>query len=151
MKRIVVLGLMIGLTFVFVACSSEPPVEVAHGDVCKLENDDKVVMTEGYFKLGLSMYCSDTSGQYRCGLDFVSARDVEDGFSVDVVEGEGNNELSPLPDSYTDADMKIQSDSGETVTQNDKVRITGDLSVSQDPVSNDMVCYMYVDKVELLR
>ncbi len=148
MKTKIVFGLSVILLMGVVVGCSEPPVQVAHGDVCSLENDDKVVSVDGYFQLGITMYCSDVSGNYRCGLDFVSAPGADDGFSVDVIEGDGKNELSPLPDSYTDSDMKIQTDSRETITQADKVRITGDLSVSQDPVSNDMVCYMYVDTVE---
>lgn len=150
MKHKLWMVLLAVLLLVVVAGCSEPPVQVAHGDVCSLENDDKVVSVDGYFQLGLTMYCSDVSGNYRCGLDFVSAPGAEDGFSVDVIEGDGNNELSPLPDSYTDADLKLQTDNNETVTQENKVRITGDLSVSQDPVSNDMVCYMYVDKIEVV-
>lgn len=148
MKTKIVFVLSVVLLMGAVAGCSEPPVQVAHGDVCSLENDDKVVSVDGHFQLGITMYCSDVSGNYRCGLDFVSAPGADDGFSVDVIEGDGNNELLPLPDSYTDNDLKIQTDGGETITQADKVRITGDLSVSQDPVSNDMVCYMYVNTVE---
>ena len=128
---------------VLAGCAEEPAVEVAYGDACNPEYDDKRISTVGYFDPGVSVYCSNSGGDYRCGMEFLETPDSEDSFTADMLEGSGNNQMSKLPESYSDADIKIQTNDGGVVRVGQKARIAGEMLIGEG------VCLMSVDKVEL--
>jgi hypothetical protein len=129
--------------FALLLAGCAAPVEVPFANACSLENDGKTIITTGSFASTSSVYCSDISGKYRCGLDFVG-EGSDAVIGADLVEGDGRNQAAPLPDSYTDADFKITAADGTVIGLDTPARITGKMIVAEG------VCAMYVDKVEVL-
>lgn len=124
------------------ACAAKESTPVAFADVCKLENDHKNLSTVGYFDPGISVYCSDTGGDYRCSFDFLEEVGSEKKFSADLLEGNGKNQLAELPDDYSNEDVKIKTDDGTVIGVEQKARISGEMLVAEG------VCLMEVDKIE---
>jgi outer membrane lipoprotein SlyB len=130
--------------FVLIGCSGGTATEVSFSDVCQLENDHKNLSTEGYFATRVTMYCSDSGGDYRCPLDFLESPDSENRFTADMLEGNGKNQLAQVPDSYTDADVMIKTDDGSVIGVGQRARISGKMLIGEG------VCLMTVDKVETI-
>jgi hypothetical protein len=139
-KSILILILMISFTLVLTACQT--PEEIAFDQICQEENHHKVAVTDGYFSVGASIYCSDVSSKYRCGLVLNSYPDGRHQFSADLVEGKRRNQMLPIDSGYLEQDLLIKTDSGEFVGVGEHVRVTGKLLVV------DTVCVMYVDRIE---
>ena len=124
-----------------VGCAA--PAEVPFASACYIANDGKKIITTGNFTSTVSVYCSDISGKYRCGLDF-AGDGSDDIIGTDVVVGDGRNQMVELPDSYSDADIQVMTDDGTVIGIDQPARITGKMIVAEG------VCAMYVDKVEVL-
>ncbi len=140
-RRILVIIIFIIVTS-FSLSSCQNPVEMAFEDICQVENNKKWVITEGYFTMGASLYCSDVSGEYRCGINLNSLPDGELSISAEVMEGKRKNHMLPLESGYTDADLQIKTADGDFVGVGEPVKITGELLVTES------VCLIYVEKVE---
>ena len=132
--------LMIGMT-TMTACQA--PVSMSFDQACQAENNQEVISTDGYFSLGTTVYCSDTSGAFRCGLVFNSFPDGDQEFSVELKEGSRKNMMIHLENGYLEEDLQVRTDSGELVGVGQHVTITGEMLVSGD------VCSMAVDKIEV--
>jgi hypothetical protein len=128
------------------ACGATP-TPVAHADVCLPERDGATVQTEGYFAVGRSVFCSNTgSSDLECGFEFVASPDETAGFTADVAQGDGNNQVQEIPDDYTAETIQFTADDGSTVRIGDHVQISGRLLVGQSDV-----CIVNVDKIVPLR
>ena len=125
--------------FTLTACQT--PQAITFAEVCQVENDDLDAMVDGYFSLGASVYCSDTSGELRCGLVFNSYPDGSLDFSAEVLEGRRRNQMIPLESGYMEEDLQIKAEDGSLIGVGDHVQITGELLVTED------VCLMYVNKI----
>ncbi len=132
-----ILILLAGLTLS--ACRAAEPMPFEQ--VCQPENNQKVVSTDGYFSLGETVYCSDTSGDFRCRLVFNAFPDANDKFSAELKEGNRRNQMKHLNSGYMESDLQIKTDNGTIVGVGDHVIISGKMLVS------DEVCLMLVDKV----
>lgn len=123
----------------------EKPVERSIDQVCKPENDKKDVVTEGHFALDKTMLCSNVSGTKRCGLRFESAPGKKDGFSADIVEGDGANEIEEVKGELSDAAIKIHTEDGKVIGVGAKAKVSGRVGVGEKGV-----CYMYVNEIHAL-
>ena len=130
------------------ACGSDP-IEITLEQACTVENDDTKVMLIGAFSSPSMMSCDNYSGSNRCGLNLNSAPDADDGFSADIRTGNGKNQMQEVESGFTDDDIQIKTDEGGKIGIGDEVWVTGEMHVSNDTVSGDLVCYMYVSKVEV--
>ena len=146
MKKL--LWLVIFLVPLLTACSEPPPVEHAHA--CDVENDGQKIAVEGYLTTGYGIYCSNVSGVDRCGFTLVATEGADDstGFNVDLIEGKGRNKVAPIDSSYEAEDLVIKTNDKTEVGLNDHIRVIGKISVSEDVISSDKVCYMYVNTIE---
>ena len=134
--------LILALISLMLAACAKEATPVAFADVCKLENDHKQLSTVGYFDPGITVYCSDSGGDYRCGLDFLESVGSENKFTADLLEGNGKNQLAELPDDYSNEDVKIKTNDGTVIGMEQKARISGEMLITEG------VCLMEVDKVE---
>ena len=132
--------LVIVCLILLTACQEAVPI--AFENVCQTENDDLNVIIDGYFSLGASVYCSDVSGESRCGLKFNRYPDGELDCSAEVMEGRRRNQMLPLESGYVEGDLQIKTADGSVIGVGDHVWVTGELLVTQD------VCLMYVEKIE---
>ncbi len=137
--RPVWIGMLI--VFTLAGCAQEA-TEVPFADVCDPGHDHQRISTVGYFDVGVTVFCSDTGGDYRCGLDFVEAPGSANAFTADVLEGNQPNQLAPIPDDYTAADIQLRTADGTVIGVEQKVRITGEMLIGEG------VCLMSVDKIE---
>ncbi|MCB2209847.1 hypothetical protein KQH62_03030 [bacterium] len=121
------------------ACQTPDPI--SFDQVCQPENNQQVITTDGYFSMGATLYCSDTSGDYRCGLVFNSYPDGVQDFSADVKEGNRRNQMKHLDSGYLESDLQIKTDDGSVVGVGEHVTVSGKMLVTED------VCLMLVDKI----
>ncbi len=134
-------SLLLVSTIILTAC--QPPVSVPYDNVCQEEYNGKTIMTEGVFSMGASVYCSGTSGEYRCGLNFKESPASNDTFSVDVMVGNRKNMMQELEFGFSDDDLVIKTADGSTIGVDDPVTITGRMLVTEG------VCVMEVEKIEI--
>ena len=126
---------------VLLASCGSSPEPVAYDQICN-QADGKLVQTVGYFAADSSVFCSNIgSNDVRCGLRFVAAPGQQAGFTADVAEGTGRNQVEPIPDDFApEAIVFHAADSGE-IHVGDKVSVTGKLSVAPN------VCFIKVDTI----
>lgn len=130
----------VALAVLLVSCG-ETPQSVAFSDVCN-QPDGKLVQTEGYFVADSSVFCSNIgSNDVRCGLGFGAEPGQKSGFTADVAEGSGPNQIVSIPDDYTPETLVFHAADGGEVHVTDKVIITGKLSVAPN------VCLVRVDTI----
>ena len=123
------------------ACCGDSPEPVAYDQVCN-QADGKLVQTEGYFAADSSVFCSNIgSNDVRCGLGFVAAPGQKAGFTADVAEGTGRNQVEPIGDDFAPEAIVFHAADGGEVHVGDKVIITGKLSVAPN------VCFIKVDTI----
>jgi hypothetical protein len=136
-----VLVLAVGL----IACGG-PAKAVAFAQVCDKANEQQRISTEGYFSTGSSVFCSNIgSSTVQCGLTFVENAGDTAGFSADVDQGDGDNEIEDIPDDFTDETITIHADDGSVVRIGDKVRASGKMVIGEG------VCLMNVDLIEPIK
>lgn len=123
------------------ACQTAEPMSFEQ--VCQPENNQKVISTDGYFSLGTTVYCSDTSGDFRCSLVFNSYPDGGDEFSAELREGNRRNQMKHLDSGYMEEDLQIKANDGAIVGVGEHVTVSGKMLVS------DEICQMLVDEVSL--
>ncbi|MFO7167708.1 MAG: hypothetical protein DIU80_006725 [Chloroflexota bacterium] len=122
------------------SCGATPEV-VAYDEVCE-QPDGTLVQTEGYFAVGSSIFCSNIgSSHVQCGFEFVDSPDEEDGFTADVAQGTGPNQVEPIPDDFTPEAILIHASDGSDVRIGDRVTISGKLLVAEN------VCLVDVDTI----
>src|SRR3954470_2946788 len=82
-----------------ISCGATPQ-SVAYNQICD-QADGTLVQTEGYFVADSSVFCSNIgSNDVRCGLGFAAAPGQKAGFTADVAQGTGHNQIEPIPDDF---------------------------------------------------
>ena len=131
---------------IFAACAKTgEPSTVA--DVCRMD-DGTLVAVEGFL---LPPNFMNTLVSQKTGITtyelFLAAQ--PDGKSASIktsVSGTRSNEVNRIaelpPEGYTQRDLRIFTDTGETVGSPDRVRITGEISKSTN------LCILKIYKIE---
>ena len=147
MKNYLILA-VIFLSLAAAGCSTTgTPVE--HAKACDPENDGKTLEVAGFLNDKGGLYCSNTGGgPVRCGFKLLANSGDDKGISADVETGTGANTVEKPASGYKKEDLKLRDNSGNLITYADKVKVTGKIRSSKDPVSNATVCYMTVAKIE---
>ncbi len=130
------------ILFVFALTACQSPEEVSFKEVCQIANNEKYVIIDGYFSLGTSIYCSDVSGELRCGLVFNNYPEGDLDFSAEVKQGRRRNHMFPLESGYLEEDLQMKTSEGSMIGVGDHVKIAGELLVTEE------VCLMYVESIE---
>lgn len=141
MRLLLTFTAMLALAAMVAACGG-PATPLAHAEVCAPERDGATVQTDGYFAVGNSVFCSNTgSSDLECGFEFVASPDEGEGFTADVAEGSGRNQVAEIPDDFTAESISFTADDGSTVRVGEHIQITGRLLVGEG------VCIVNVDKI----
>ena len=140
MRQLLTLAAFAACAALLGACGGSPE-PVAYDQICN-QADGKLVQTVGYFAADSSVFCSNIgSTAVRCGVGFVPAPGQKAGFTADVAQGTGRNQVEPIPDDFApEAIVFHAADSGE-IHVGDKVSVTGKLSVAPN------VCFITVDTI----
>src|SRR5215212_703353 len=126
---------------VLLASCGGSPEPVAYDQICN-QADGKLVQTVGYFAADSSVFCSNIgSNAVRCGLGFVLAPGQKAGFTADVAQGTGRNQVEPIPEDFAPEAIVFHADDSGEIHIGDKVVITGKLSVAPN------VCFIKVDTI----
>ena len=140
MRQLLTLAAFAACAALLASCGTSPE-PVANDQVCN-QADGKLVQTEGYFAADSSVFCSNIgSNDVRCGLGFVAAPGQKAGFTADVAEGTGRNQVEPIGDDFAPEAIVFHAADGGEVHVGDKVIITGKLSVAPN------VCFIKVDTI----
>ena len=140
MRQLLTLAGFAACAALFASCGASPEL-VAYDQVCN-QADGKVVQTEGSFAADSSVFCSNIgSNDVRCGLGFVAASGQKAGFTADVAQGTGRNQVKPIPDDFAPEAIVFHAADGGEIHVGDKVSVTGKLSVAPN------VCFIKVDTI----
>jgi hypothetical protein len=128
--------LFAGLALLAACSPAEPPPLVSIAEACTVENDGKPASVAGFFQTDFMVFCTDS-----CTVGFADTPDGESPLSPDIKIGTGANQMRELPDDFTAADFQVGAQDGTTLGLNDRVQISGRMSVAPN------VCLMYVDQI----
>lgn len=124
-------------------------IPVEHAKACDAENDGKTLEVSGFLSDKGSLFCSNTGGgPVRCGFKLLANPSDEKGFSADIETGSGANTVEKPTSGYKKEDLKVRDNNGNLINLAEKVKVTGKIHTTKDPVSNNTVCYMTVYKIE---
>lgn len=138
----------LALSLVMAACAPGPGTPVELGALCRASNDGERVAVEGYIDAGASIFCSNIGGgPVTCGLDLKEQTGDEPAATVYIPEGGGGGEIESVPEDFTRATLRIHADDGTLVGLNDRVRITGPVSVVES--SESPVCFVTAEMIEI--
>ena len=135
----------LGACLLFAACSQpEPGTPMEFSKACSVGNEKKVVEIGGFLSAGPSVMCSNRSGRTECGLRLAETATAPKGLSAYIKQGDGANSVEKPPKSYRREDVKIRDNGGNPVKPDDRVKVTGKMSVTPDL----SVCFVDVTKIE---
>jgi hypothetical protein len=121
---------------------AKPGVPVEFSKACNAENNNKTVEVSGYLGRGNGVSCGEMGGYSQCLYRLNEKPTDKDGIKVGIVQGDSANQAEQLP--ITDKDIKIHAADGSVINIADKVKLTGEMSISSD----GSYCSMKVTKVE---
>jgi hypothetical protein len=121
---------------------AKPGVPVEFSKACDVENNKKTVEISGYIDRGEGVTCGEMGGYWECLYRLKEKATDQKGISVAIVRGESANQAEGLP--IADKDIKIHAPDSSIINTADKVKLTGEMSVS----FNGSFCSMKVAKVE---
>jgi len=117
------------------------PVEYAH--ICDPANDKKTIAVDGYLKNVGSVMCSSskTVPHMTCPVRFVDAPGASGPLTANIDLGKGPNEIDK-------ESLGIRDDKGQLIGDQDKVTLTGKVSVFVPPPRDKAAaaCYFIVVK-----
>ena len=120
----------------------KPGVPVEFSKACNTENDKKTVEISGYLDRGDGVSCGEMGGYSECLYRLKENPTDKKGIKVGIVQGDSANQAEKLP--IADKDIKIHAADGSIINIADKVKLTGEMSISSD----GSYCSMKVTKVE---
>ena len=120
-----------------------------HAKACDTENDGKTLEVAGFLSDKGGLFCSNIGGgPVKCGFKLLANPTDEKGFSADIETGSGANTVEKPSSGYKKEDLKVRDNSGNILNLAEKVKVTGTIRTTKDPVNNTTVCYMKVAKIE---
>lgn len=123
------------------------PINLTYEQVFDKGNDGQLAIIEGYLQLPNMMYTSGESAQ----VDFHARPYQRHGRNViaNITTGSCNNCMAKLGEKYQLSDLKMKADDGVEVLPNQRVRLTGKLSVYTSVSSEDgLSVSLNVTKIE---
>ena len=138
-------GLLFITLLLMFGCAKREAVQIDIKDICTPDNEKKYVTTSGYLYDKGGVFCSNIgSGRMNCGFTVLANPGGDKVFSADIEQGSGADEVEKLERSYKKEDIKIRDDKREVINLSEKVKLTGEMSITPDR----SVCFMTVDKIE---
>jgi hypothetical protein len=130
------------------ACGSETGIPTEFSNACGAENDKKVIEIAGFIEPRSFMYCSNRGGRMECGFDLKEAPSSDKIVRVDIQQGSSANMAEKLESGFKREDVKIYAENRSPIRLDDKVRVTGKMSIVPPYEGSEGVCFMHVTKIE---
>ena len=128
----------------FAGCTPQQGVPTEFSKACSFENEKKYLEISGYLSPGSAVYCSNRSGRMDCSYDFRETPTGAKRIGADLEAGTGANTAEEIKSSYTTKDIKIRDNNSQLINLAEKVKLTGQMSITPD----GSVCFMKVTKIE---
>lgn len=144
MKTRLVLTGIAGCCFLAACSKPEPGVPMEFTKACAVESEKKTVEIGGFLSAGVSVMCTNRSGRMECGFRFTETPGASKGMTAYIAQGSGANSVEKLKSGYRRADIKIRDHAGNLINLDEKVKITGKMSVTPDL----SVCFIDATKIE---
>lgn len=131
-------------------CATKTGTPVEYSKACEAENEKKYIEVSGFLSDKGSVFCSNTGGgPVRCGFKLLENPTAEKGFSADIVQGGGANEVEKLERGYKREDIKVRDDQGAIIGPDQKVKLVGRMNVVKNPGNPEHdVCFLTVTKID---
>ena len=145
--RLLTVKIYISAVMMAALCScGMAPATVAVHEVCR-QADDKRVLVEGYLRPRQSsdQELTDPAAANRYNMLLVEKSSGTGAFITVLIEGTGSHEpnrMDKLPISYTYNDVRINTSSGQQVTADERLLITGSVMKESKP------CVLQVEKID---
>jgi hypothetical protein len=142
--------LIVFLALWVTACETRTPVAVDYPNICKVENNKKLVEAIGYLNIGRSTMCKTEKGDTKCDIWFYQNNPNDEKKILSYIYvGSGANTMDKLEGSYTPDSVKIRDNNNNLITPNDKVKITADVfAVLGGAKPGDISCILTLKKIE---
>jgi hypothetical protein len=118
------------------------PVEFSQA--CNIENEKKYLEVSGFLDDKGSVYCSNRSGRMECSFKLKENPTGEKTIGAEIEVGTAANTVEELKKNFKREDIKIRDNNGNIISLTDKVKLTGQMSITPD----GKVCFMTVTKIE---
>lgn len=119
-----------------------PPVEISFDTIGDMPVGQDVILVGRLAMFG-STYCTET----YCGLLLENPAKTSQKVTIFVTLGSENNQMKPLPDPYTKADIQVRLDDGTLALIGYRIRVTGSVCKT----TADEPCIGDITKIELFQ
>jgi hypothetical protein len=148
MARFVPLMLLCALA----GCGDSVP-NVAFKDLCKAENDRKLLATEGNLAAPFEGICRIVEkGQMKataCSYDLRELPNSEARISLNIEQGDGPNRVDKTRQAAKQGVAAIADKDGKFLADKARVRVTGTVAAVPNSLKPDeTICWMDVTKIE---
>ncbi len=144
MLRIIQIAIVLIATLIASSCDSQVR-SVALGNICH-EPENGAVRVEGYFRLPqVSDWVGDDGGSGEYRLLFVEKPNGGGSFITATIPSTGSHEpnrIDALPASYTYDDVRINTNSGRSISARERLAITGRV------LKNSKPCLLRIEKID---
>jgi hypothetical protein len=142
-------GLIIMSGVLFAGCN-KPAAPLEYTSACDAANDGKDFAVTGYLNDQGSTFCSNIGGgPVTCGFPFLQKLGDAKGFTAYIAEGSSADEVENLANGYKKEDIKIHDHTGKIISLNDKVTLSGKMSVQKDPSpQHNDTCFVTVRRID---
>lgn len=128
----------------FISSCNQTAVPTEFSKACIPENEKRYIEISGFLDEKGSVYCSNRSGRMECSFSLRDNPGSEKRIGAEIEVGTGANAVEELKKSYKPEDVKIRDNSGSIINLAERVKLTGQMSISPD----SKVCFMTVTKIE---
>ena len=118
------------------------PISIELSNACDLHNEKKYVRVSGFLDDDGSVFCSNIGGRMHCDFVLTETPGGAKKMGVALDQGSAANAVEKLVSGYKRGDIKIHDNNGSIISLENKVSLTGRMSVATD------VCSITVDKIE---
>ena len=140
------------LLMALAGCGDSAP-NIAFKDVCKAENDGKLLATEGNLTAPFEGICRVVAkGQAKttiCSYDLRELPNSEARISLNIELGEGANRADKTRQSAKQGVAAIADKDGKFLADKARVRVTGTIAAVPNSLKPDeTICWIEVTKIE---
>lgn len=135
-------------SFCLLAACGSPGDSVDFADLCRVENSDLVVVSEGYLNANdQDIPCRESAGSLECMLEFAASPDDTSFVSAYVRSGDGPNQVAPPAEPGST--YLVRAKDGEPLNAGDFIRLKGLVYVQNATDSTEAVCaFREVNSIE---
>jgi hypothetical protein len=107
------------------------------------------VATTGELRVSAGLMGSTSCDATRCKLKLRGA-DPGKEITIEVTVGDGENEMAPLPEKYSKADLKVMGMGGKPFADGDSLKVSGTVRCRGNNGEERLPCSIYAERLDAL-